>query len=254
MKDYYDALGVPRNAGASVIKIAFEGKVKRLASLPEAERAAEKKALDEAYVILSNPSKRDWYDRKLDEHHATSDRRGSGVKKPAAILAVAAIAIAGTAYYFTERARERERVRLEEQRIALERERARRQAEIEEARLKEQQASREQAMEYRKERDARHQAERERAQWDRDVRAQESRMQYDAARAKSQAQTEQRQQQYDEQRQRAQAEAERRKAQAEVDRQNRWVAEREREEERARQQRYNKILYEDTLKKGATKP
>jgi len=245
MKNYYEALGVAQNATPAVVKIAYEGKVKHLVALSESERAAEKKLLDEAFAVLSNPAKKTWYDARLDEHHDKAERAATSGRKPLAIgLAVAAIALGGSAYYMSERTKERERVRLEEERIALEREKVRRQAEIEELRLKDAQASRQESLEYRRAREAQYRTDRERMEWERAVRAQESRTNYDAARQRSAETMDARQKVMEEERQRRLADQDQRKAQAEVERQKRWVAEREREEERARTERYNRVQRE----------
>jgi hypothetical protein len=245
VKNYYDALGVAHNATPAVVKIAYEGKVKRLAALSEAEKTVEKKVLDEAFAILSNPAKKAWYDARLEEHHDKAEDGSSSARKPLAIgLAVAAIVLGGSAYYMSERSKERERVHLEEERIALEREKARRQAELEELRLKDAQASRQENLDYRRAREAQYRSDRERMEWERAVRAQESRANSDAARQRATETMEARQKAMEEERQRRAADYDQRKAQAEVERQKRWLAEREREEERARTERYNRVQRE----------
>jgi len=78
-RDYYEVLGLPRNATAAEIKTAF----RKLAfqyhpdhnKNPEAE--GQFKEINEAYQILSSPEKRDYYDRygKVDTEglHGFSD-------------------------------------------------------------------------------------------------------------------------------------------------------------------------------------
>jgi len=67
MKDYYDVLGIPRDAAPGVVKVAYEGRMKKAARLKDAERAAEERELKEAYAILSNPAKREDFDASLME-------------------------------------------------------------------------------------------------------------------------------------------------------------------------------------------
>lgn len=66
MKDYYELLGLPRNASQSEIKSAYYEKAKTLH--PDASRTSDSaafQALSEAYQILSDKNKRDEYDRTL---------------------------------------------------------------------------------------------------------------------------------------------------------------------------------------------
>src|SRR5581483_1401829 len=64
-QDYYDVLGVPRNAGADEIKKAF----RRLAMQYHPDRNKEPgaearfKEVNEAYEVLSDPERRAMYDR-----------------------------------------------------------------------------------------------------------------------------------------------------------------------------------------------
>ena len=67
MEDYYFTLGLTREAGPSVVKMAYEGRLKELArSQPDpAKRAAEEGRLKKAYRTLSNPATRSQYDRQF---------------------------------------------------------------------------------------------------------------------------------------------------------------------------------------------
>lgn len=237
MQNYYELLGVSRDATPRIVTIAYEGKLKALAKsgLSEAERLEEERNLERAHVTLSNPAKKAWYDKQLEgaPAHGPADRRGLY-----AVLAVVLVLVAGGAWYSLERSKARELVRLEEQRIAVEQERIRHQAEIEKARLQETQQAREQGYDYRRESAAASRAERER-------RAEEYRRRYeDGAAMRDQVGArvlntyDERERQMREDRERRLADEERRKALAEVERQKRFVAEREREEERIRTERH----------------
>ncbi|MGZ5038115.1 MAG: hypothetical protein ACXWGT_15100 [Usitatibacter sp.] len=237
MDDYYRMLGVSRSATPSIVKIAYEGKLKALAKagLSDAERAAEERELLKAQVTLSNPAKKEWYDNQLDSHadleHATveaSHRKGWYVAG-----ALAFVLAAGTVYYYVDRANARERVRLEEQRIALERENAQARAEAERIRL--QQA--EDAQRFRQQAETRSADLRERAYTDGAQAAARDRAVRDQVVGHALNAAEIRQQQANEDRERRLAEQQRRQAQAEVDRQKAWTRQRELEDERARADR-----------------
>ena len=247
MKNYYEALGVAQSATPSVVKIAYEGKLKALqrSGLDEAARKAEEKLLTEAHVTLSNPAKKAWYDSRLEEHHAKQEKAsGAGGRQAMAIAAgVVALLVGATVYYFDSRSKERERLRLEEQRIALEREKAARQAEIERARLdleRERAASASTGSRERTDavirviRDGQSESSR---RFDRVMDHAEQR---EAAAQEARSRSEQR---LIEDRARRQADEDLRKARAEVERQKRFVAEREREEERIRTDRANRARY-----------
>jgi hypothetical protein len=238
MQNHYELLGVSRDASPRIVTIAYEGKLKALArsGLSEAERQAEQRDLERAHVTLSNPAKKAWYDKQLEEGEpaaAPAGRRGL-----VAAVAVVLLVVAGGAWYSLERSKARELVRLEEQRIAIAQEKIRHQAEIEKARLLDTQQAREQGYDYRRESANASRAERER-------RAEEYRRRYeDNAAMRDQVGArvlntyDERERQMREDRERRLAENERRQAQAEVDRQKRFVAEREREDERIRTERH----------------
>jgi curved DNA-binding protein CbpA len=237
VEDHYQALGVSRSATASVVKIAYEGKLKALAKadLSEAERRAEERALEQAYVTLSNPAKREWYDGKIDDHAEVEEAAAASSRSKgwfaAAMLAL--VLISGIGYYLVDRANARERVRLEEQRIVIERESARAQAEAERVRL---QLS-EDALRFRQENETRSAALRERAYSDRASQSAHDRAVQDQVIGHAIGVSEQRQQQANEDRDRRLAEQQRRQAQADVDRQKAWTRQREIEDERIRADR-----------------
>ena len=237
MQNYYELLGVSRDASPRIVTIAYEGKVKALAKsgLAGAERQAEERELEKAHVTLSNPAKKAWYDKQLEgaPAHASPNRKGL-----VAAVAVVLLVAAGGAWYSLERSRAREQVRLEEQRIAIEQERVRNQAEIEKARLLETQQAREQGYDYRRESAAASRAERERRVEEYRRRYEDNAAMRDQVRARVLNTHDERERQMREDRERRLAENERRQAQAEVERQKRFVAEREREEERIRTERH----------------
>ena len=254
MQNYYEMLGVAHDVTPSVAKIAYEGKLKALAraGLPEAERQREERDLNKAYVTLSTPAKKDWYDQQWALHTESEDRAARSTHRAAWIAGgVAACAlVVGLAYLLVTRANERERVRLEEQRIALEQEKARKRSEIEQARLQLQQDS----LSYRQEMDQRRQAQREQAYRDQQSRIAQDRAFQQQVQGRALNTFDERSAQYNEDRQRRleyeekrRAEEERRKALAEVERQKRFVAEREREDERIRAERAYRVQQEQAL-------
>ncbi|HYD79013.1 MAG TPA: DnaJ C-terminal domain-containing protein [Paucimonas sp.] len=74
-KDYYQALGVARDAGADDIKKAFRKLARKyhpdVSKEPDAE--ARMKELNEAFAVLSDPEKRAAYDRLGQRFHAGQD-------------------------------------------------------------------------------------------------------------------------------------------------------------------------------------
>ncbi|HEY2629218.1 MAG TPA: hypothetical protein VGI57_08815 [Usitatibacter sp.] len=244
MQNCYAALGVTHDVTPQVAKIAFEGKMKALAKagLSEAERREEERTLAQAFATLSNPAKKDWYDKQWMKHGEreeqvaeASNRRGWTVAAVVSVLFVGAVA-----YYYVNRANEREKHRLEEVRLANEKEAAAKQAEIEQA-----------ALDAAKESDAarleiarRQQTARERAYSDSLSRSDQNRAYAEQSRARNMELTAERQRQYDEQRAHQQDDATRRQALAEVERQKRYLAQREYEEQRAAAEREARVRYE----------
>jgi curved DNA-binding protein CbpA len=235
MNNYYQLLGVSRGASPSVVKIAYEGKLKALAAsgLDEAQRKAEAKELEKAYVTLSNDAKAKWYDAQL-EKQAAAESAAPGRGTVIAVAVVMALFAAGIGWYFVERTHkiealrvEGERLKAEQVRLLAEREREEREKDLERARLEQQQNPGTRRLEIRVRGDERDQALRERAYND----AQSYR---EEAQKRTLQTYDRREQQAQEDRYRRQAEEDRRRAQAEVERQKRFVRERELEEERAR--------------------
>jgi hypothetical protein len=244
MQNYYELLGVSHDATPQIVKIAYGGKMKALAAsgLPEPERKAEERLLEQAHITLSNPAKKEWYDKQLAG--AQPDPGPSAKKGLIAAVAVVAALIAGGAWYSLERSKERERVRLEEQRLAIEQERLRHEVEIEKARLLDTQQGRDQGYDYRREAAEANRAERERRAAEAQRRAEEGRAFRDQARERVIQTHDEREQQRRDDRARRQADEDRKKALAEVERQKRFVADREREEERIRTERYYRVQRE----------
>ncbi len=244
MQNCYAALGVTHDVTPQVAKIAFEGKMKALAKagLSESERRAEERLLAQAFATLSNPAKKDWYDKQWMKHGereekaaVASNRRGWTL---AAVMTV--LLVGASSYYFVNRANEREKLRLEAVRIANEKEAADKKAALEQAALEALKDADAARMEYAN----RVQTARERAYSDSVSYAKESRANAEAARARSLDLTAERLRQQDEQRQRMQDDAARRQAQADVERQKRFVAQREYEEQRAAAEREARVRYE----------
>ncbi len=244
MQNFYATLGVPHEVTPKIAKIAFDGKMKALAKsgLPDAEKRAEERLLSKAYATLSDPIKKDWYDKqwtKLGEREEqealASNRMGWTAAAMASILLVG-----GLTYYYVNRANEREKLRLEEVRLANEKEAAAKQAELDKA-----------ALDAAKEADAarvelaqRQQLQRERVYSDSLTRSDQARAYAQQSQMRNMEQTAERQRQYDEQRARQQDEINRRQAQAEVDRQKRYLQQREYEEQRAAAEREARVRYE----------
>ncbi|HEX4780995.1 MAG TPA: hypothetical protein VH301_09600 [Usitatibacter sp.] len=257
MQNYYEMLGVPHDATPAVAKIAYDGKLKALAraGLPEAERQREERDLNKAYVTLSTPVKKDWYDNQWALHTERREKAARSSQRSTWIGAgvVASILVVGLAYVLVHRANERERVRLEESRIALEQEKARKKSVIEEARLQLQQDSEA----YRQEMGQRLQAQREQAYRDQQSRISSDRAFQQQVQGRALNTFDERSTQFNADRQRAieyedkrRAEDDRRKALAEVERQKRFVAEREREDERIRAERAYRVQREQELAKA----
>jgi hypothetical protein len=238
MQNYYQALGVAHDAAPTVIQIAYEGKVKALAkaSLSEADRREEERLLDQAYATLSNPGKRDWYEKQFArqveaEHRAAAHPSRKGWYVTAALVMAL---IGGIAYFKVAQSNERERLRVEEQRMALEQEKLRAQVDIEQARLKETQEQNQ----YRLDMEARNRAARDRAYMDRQSRSAPNQAFQNAVQDRIISTFDERRAQSNEDRARYLADQERNKAWAEVERQNQFVRQREAEEERVRAEKH----------------
>jgi hypothetical protein len=244
MLNYYQVLGVSQDASDKIIKIAYEGKHKALAKagLSEEETRSEQRLLEQAYVTLSNPAKRSWHGKQLDsEQHAAVDAARTRNRMgwfAAAILAV--LLAGGSSYYAVQRIDQRERNRLEELRIVNAKAKEEARAAAEEERLAQEKA----ALQYRQESDASRQYARDRAYMDRQGRYNGDSAYQDQVRARTLNSWDRRESNYEEDRTRRLSEADRRAAWQEVERQKRFVAEREREEERVRAERHYRVQRE----------
>ena len=242
MHDYYQVLGIARDASPQVVKYAFEGKAKALAdpayAASPAEKREEERLLKEAYITLSVPAKRGAYDAKLfafeDEAAAAGSPRPAWLV-PAIAAALVALAAGGV---WTNHSREKERLRLEEQRIALEKDSARRKAEDEAERIREAQARQEASSEQYRLRNEQLRMQRERADYDRWRRTEEMRARQGESMRESQERRAAMEKQREEENLRRAEEDRRRQAQREVDRQKEYLRRQEMEEERIRAARH----------------
>jgi len=244
MQNFYATLGVTHEVTPQIAKIAYEGKMRALAKsgLPEAEKRSEERLLSQAYATLSSPAKKDWYDKQWLKHGereemdaVASNRRGWFVAASASILL-----IGGLSFYYVNRANERERLRLEEVRLANEKEAATKRAELEKSIVD---AAKE-ADQARVDLANRQQAARERAYSDSLSRSDQARAYAQQSQIRNMELTADRQRQYEEQRARQQEEVTRRQAQMEVERQKRYLQQREYEEQRAAAEREARVRYE----------
>jgi curved DNA-binding protein CbpA len=252
MQTYYQLLNVSETASPAILKIAYAGRLKALESepLPETQKAAERRQLEQAYLTLSNPAKRDWYDRRLADSPA-EHRKPVSKGLVIGVAAVLVVAAAGGAWQWSERSRAQ---RIEAARLALEKQRAEREAEAERIRLDQAQQRIDMVRESQQATITR---------FDRAYADQQSR--YDAARAASESQAARsaqaaatREQHAAEQRDKAQADAELRRARQDAERQAAWVRQREAEEKRAAIDRYNHVQAEERARlareRAANKP
>jgi hypothetical protein len=242
MHDYYRILGIARDASPQVVKFAFEGKAKALAdpayaASPE-EKREEERLLKEAFITLSVPAKRGAYDAKLSafEEEAVAARPSRPAwLVPAIAAAVVAVSAAGV---WTNHSREKERLRLEEERIAMDKEYTRRKAENEAARIRELQAGQEASTEQARLRGEQLRMQRERAEYDRWKRTEEAQARQGQSMRESQERRVAMEKQREEERVRRAEEDRRREAQREVDRQKDYLRRQEQEEERIRANRH----------------
>ena len=244
MQDHYQILGIARDASPQVVRFAFEGKMKALAdpayAAPTAEKREEERRLKEAFVTLSVPAKRGPYDGKLaafEEQLAASAGRRPPWLVPAAVVACVALA-AGALW--NSHSREKERVRLEEGRVAMEKENARRKAQAEDERLGELEARREEVIEATRQRAEQARIQRERTDYDRLKRTQEAQVRYsDSARQRQELNALRETQRVEERLRRAEDER-RRAALVELERQKAYLRRQELEEERVRAARHDR--------------
>lgn len=244
MLNYYQVLGVAHDASAQIVKIAYEGKLKALgkAQLSETERRNEERLLEQAYVTLSNPAKRSWHDKQLaaEDNHAVDAARTRNRMGWFAAAVLAILLVSGSGYYAVQRVDQKERLRLEELRIANSKAKEEARAQAEEERLAQEQAT----FQYRQESDASNRYARDRAYMDRQGRYNRDSSYQDQVRSRTLNSWDRRESNAEEDRSRYLSEADQRKAWQEVERQKRFVAEREREEERIRTERYYRVQRE----------
>jgi curved DNA-binding protein CbpA len=247
MLNYYNVLGVPHDASERIVKIAYEGKQKALAKagLSESARRGEERLLEQAYVTLSNPGKRTWHDKQLATEEASASKAAQS-RTLAGWLTAGALAIlliVGGGYYSVNRSIERERLRLEELRIANAKAKDEARAAEEQERL----AAARAALDYRQQTDASRRSSQDRAYMDRQGRYNRDSSYQEAVRSRTLNSWDTRESNAAEDRNRYLSDADRRKAWQEVERQKRFVEEREREEERVRTERYYRVQRETEM-------
>lgn len=243
MQDHYQILGVSRTASDAVIRIAYEGRVKALekSELPDREKRAERRQLDEAYGVLSDRAQRAAFDA-MPAARAPAEAPSRGVM--AATFCVIGLLAAGGGWYAWDRARAAERARLDAERVAAEQAREREEA-AEEARRRElAQARLEMVKEAEQAADSGRSPSRSRdTTRSFDYRGWENAANvYVQQAAEAQAQREQASREAQD---RMQAEMDRRRAQQEVERQKQYLRQQELEEERARYERQLRAQNED---------
>ncbi|MBL0141195.1 MAG: hypothetical protein IPP91_03815 [Betaproteobacteria bacterium] len=242
MHDYYHVLGIGRSASAQIARLAFDGKMKALADPAYAASAEEKRAeerlLREAFVTLSVPAKRGPYDAKLA---AFEDQGGAGTGSrpawfaPAIGLGILVVAASGI---WMNHSNDKERLRMEEERLAMEKENTRRKADLDAERIRDYKARQDEASETARSRNEQQRVARERVDYDRWRRTEELRaVQSEAARASLESRAKNEKLREEAQVQRTEQERVR-AAQREVDRQKEYLRRQEIEEERARAARH----------------
>ncbi|QJR10617.1 hypothetical protein DSM104443_01681 [Usitatibacter rugosus] len=231
MQDYYQVLGVSEQATPAVIQIAFEGKLKALHQCPmnETERMAEDRLLRQAFVTLTHPARKTWYDMQLER-----DRAALTAMPPrwraVAIVAMVTVGFTSFAWHAVDRSQERDRRYAEALRVEAEQAKVRAEAAVQLAQLAEAKEAREAEYALRREREMRYWIER-----DRNYSNAQSRYNEVASRNEWYSQrhyvlTEARTERYIEDRRQRSELINRYAAQAEVNRQVQWMENREAEE------------------------
>jgi hypothetical protein len=249
MKDFYQLLGVGRDASAQVVRIAFDGRMKQLDDpdyrASAAERRAEERLLRDALATLTLPAKKDPYDAKLAAAEDALERNppGHGGWVFATLIgALVAIALGGYAY---ENNRRKEIVRLEAARIAVERERIAKQAEIERERLEDNRARNERQQALSRERYEQTRLNRDSSSYDSWRSNEESRLRQADAQQKAAESRARYERQREEDSLRRSEEEQRRTALRELERQKEAMRNAELEEERIRKARYERVQAEE---------
>lgn len=258
MEDFYQVLGIPRGASAQLVRIAFEGKMKalddpRFPLTPEARRA-EELLLKNAHVTLTVDAKRAVYDEKLDAFLANPKAGKAGMPRLrnshfAFISILVAVVVLGIGAQLVERSRERDRLKLEQERLAVERDRMAKQLELDEERFKDAQARKDYADEQTRQRNEQYRVSRERADYDRWRNATDAQSRYSDRQSSAAEMRSAYEQRYAEERARQQEYQERMAAQREVERQKQYLRQKEYDEERARVERHNRVQMEEYQRK-----
>lgn len=245
MQDYYRVLGISEQATPAVIQIAFEGKLKALhkSSLPESERMAEDRLLRQAFVTLTHPARRTWYDMQLERDRA-SLTDVSPRWRAVAIVAIVTAGFTSVAWSTVERSKERDRLYAEGLRVEAEQAKARAAAAVQLAQIAEDKAIREAELALRRERDTRYWMERDRSWGNAQSRYNEVAARNDWYQERYYVLAEARTQQSIEDRRQRNELSNRYAAQAELNRQVQWMENREAEESRIRAEKHYRAQLE----------
>lgn len=239
MTDYYAVLGVSREAGPSILRIAYEGKLKALAKsqLSEAEQKAEAKQIEAAFATLSDPLRRERHDERLEAAVRKEERSARMVPIVAAGVLLA-LGVAGYMGYSWKAAENKKQLaRLEQERIRAERERVALEAETERVKKEaEESATKEKDRESYQARYGSSGSSRYRYSGSSGGYSQPSSEQMQAVQGAVEAMSDW-ERRAQEERDRYQAQAELARARAEAERQAQWVRDRQAEEERLRAER-----------------
>ncbi|MFM7295359.1 MAG: hypothetical protein ACKO1K_11200 [Burkholderiales bacterium] len=239
MRDLYELIGVPETASEVWIERSYQAarhKIEANGKLPSKRKQAALAELDSAYAVLSDPVARAQFDSKFEQWREARANGGVVAWLKKSILLLVLLAVIGASVYWY-RHTEQERVRLEQERVASDLAMKKKLAEIAEQRQLSEERLQREAIERQQEEERR--LELARAQRAEDAKSQRFVVddRYEKAQREKRAEAERRERQNEELRQQLELARIRNQAQAEMERQRRFIAQREREEAIAAQQR-----------------